>query len=157
SAVDGHTTAVIEGALSEIRDVLRSLTPAEQLAGYDEAIRNLGAKLDTILRANDDPTTVHQLESAIAALRGIVSNVASNDALTRLSQDVHLLSSKVDQLTRAAQNSDSLALLEQRIASLTSLLESRELTAPAGSADDLEGALRALSDRIDRLQLGSDG
>ena len=30
--------AGIERALSEIREVLRSLTPAEQLAGYDEAI-----------------------------------------------------------------------------------------------------------------------
>ena len=74
--------------LSEIREVLRSLTPAEQLAGYDEAIRNLGAKLDLILRASDDPSTVHQLEGAIAALRSIVSNVASNDALVRLSDDV---------------------------------------------------------------------
>ena len=52
----------------EIREVLRSLTPAEQLTGYDDAIRNLGAKLDLILRANDDPSTVHQLEGAIAAL-----------------------------------------------------------------------------------------
>ena len=30
-------------AEAEIREVLRSLTPAEQLAGYDEAIRNLAA------------------------------------------------------------------------------------------------------------------
>ena len=80
--------------------MLRSLTPAEQLAGYDEAIRNLGAKLDLILRANDDPSTVQQLEGAIAALRAIVSNVASNDALARLSEDVHMLASKVDQLAR---------------------------------------------------------
>src|ERR1700680_4045504 len=55
---DGRALAGIERALSEIREVLRSLTPAEQLAGYDDAIRNLGAKLDLILRANDDPSTV---------------------------------------------------------------------------------------------------
>ena len=55
SGTDGQALAGIERALSEIREVLRSLTPAEQLAGYDEAIRNLGAKLDLILRANDDP------------------------------------------------------------------------------------------------------
>ena len=84
NGTDAHALAGIERALSEIREVLRSLTPAEQLAGYDEAIRNLGAKLDLILRANDDPSTVHQLEGAIAALRSIVSNVASNDALARL-------------------------------------------------------------------------
>jgi localization factor PodJL len=157
SAVDDQAMAGIERALSEIREVLSSLTPAEHLAGYDEAIRNLGAKLDTILRANDDPATVRQLESAITALRGIVSNVASNDALARLSDDVHLLSSKVDQLTRAGQNSDSFALLEQRIASLASLLESRERPAAGGTSEDLESALRALSDRIDRLQVGNDG
>ena len=157
SAVDGQAMANIERALFEIREVLGSLTPAEQLAGYDEAIRNLGAKLDTILRANDDPTTVRQLESAIAALRGIVSSVASNDALARLSEDVHLLSSKVDQLTRAGQSNDSFALLEQRIASLTSMLEGRERSAAGGTSDDLESALRALSDRIDRLQVGNDG
>ena len=148
--------AGIERALSEIREVLRSLTPAEQLAGYDEAIRNLDAKLDLILRANDDPSTVQQLEGAIAALRAIVSNVASNDALARLSDDVHMLSAKVDQLARSETNSDSFAILEQRIAALTSTLESRERPAPSESTEHIEGALRALSDRLDRIPVGND-
>src|ERR1700716_2257733 len=156
SGTDGEALAGIERALSEIREVLRSLTPAEQLAGYDEAIRNLGAKLDLILRSNDDPSTVHQLESAIAALRSIVSNVASNDALARLSDDVHTLSSKVDQLTRSEGNSDSFAILEQRIAALTSTLESRERPVVSESSEQLEGAVRALSDRLDRMPVGND-
>ena len=156
SGIDEKALAGIERALGEIREVLRSLTPAEQLAGYDEAIRNLGAKLDLILRASDDPSTIHQLEGAIAALRAIVSNVASNDALARLSDDVHTLSSKVDQLTRSGDNSDSFAILEQRIAALTSTLESRERPAPSESAEHLEGALRALSDRLDRMPVGND-
>jgi localization factor PodJL len=156
SGIDAQALAGIERALSEIREVLRSLTPAEQLAGYDEAIRNLGAKLDLILRANDDPSTVQQLEGAIAALRAIVSNVASNDALARLSDDVRTLSSKVDQLTRSEGNSDSFAILEQRIAALTSTLESRERPAASESTEHLEGALRALSDRIDRMPVGND-
>lgn len=156
SGSDGQTLAGIERALGEVREVLRSLTPAEQLAGYDEAIRNLGAKLDLILRANDDPSTVQQLEGAIAALRAIVSNVASNDALARLSDDVHTLSSKVDQLVRNEGNSGSFAVLEQRIAALTSTLESRERPIAGESSEHLEGALRALSDRIDRMQVGND-
>ena len=156
STVDAPALANIERALAEIREVLRSLTPAEQLAGYDEAIRNLGAKLDMILRANDDPSTVRQLEDAIVALRAIVSNVASNDALARLSDDVHLLSSKVDQLTRSGDNSDSFAMLEQRIAALTAALETRERPLPNDNSEQLEGALRALSDRIDRMQVGND-
>ena len=142
--------------MSEIREVLRSLTPAEQLAGYDEAIRNLGAKLDLILRASDDPSTIRQLESAIAALRSIVSNVASNDALVRLSDDVRMLSSKVDQLSRIESHGDSFASLEQRIAALTSTLESRERPAASENSEHLEGALRTLSDRLDRMPVGND-
>ena len=136
---------------------MRSLTPAEQLAGYDEAIRNLGAKLDLILRANDDPSTIHQLEGAIAALRAIVSNVASNDALARLSDDVHILSSKVDQLARSDGHADSFAMLEQRIAALTSSLENREQRPVASeNSEHIETALRALSDRLDRMPVGND-
>jgi localization factor PodJL len=156
SGIDGQALAGIERALSEIREVLRSLTPAEQLAGYDEAIRNLGAKLDMILRASDDPSTIRQLESAIAALRSIVSNVASNDALVRLSDDVRVLSSKVDQLSRIEGHGDSFASLEQRVAALTSTLESRERPAVSESSEQLEGVLRTLSDRLDRMPVGND-
>ena len=156
SGIDDSALAGIERALGEIREVLRSLTPAEQLAGYDDAIRNLGAKLDLILRASEDPSTVHKLESAIAALRAIVSNIASNDALARLSDDVHTLSSKVDQLARSEGPSDSFTILEQRIATLALTLESREQPGPSESSEQLEGAVRALSDRLDRMPVGND-
>jgi localization factor PodJL len=157
SGVDGQALAGIEQALAEIKDVVGSLTPAEQLAGYDEAIRNLGAKLDLILRANDDPGTVQQLENAIGALRAIVANIASNDALVRLSDDLRLLSSKVDQVAETHDNRDSFATLEQRIAALTSALESRERPGGAGeSTAQIEEALRGLSERIDRMQVGTD-
>lgn len=156
SGTDGQALSGIERALSDIKQVLRTLTPAEQLTGYDEAIRNLGAKLDLILRANDDPSTVRQLEGAISALRGIVSNVASNEALARLSEDVQLLSSKVDQVTRSSGHSDSFAVLEQRIAALTAALESRERPQATESTEHLESAIRALSDRFDRMQVGND-
>jgi localization factor PodJL len=156
NGTDGQVLSGIERALSDIKQVLRTLTPAEQLTGYDEAIRNLGAKLDMILRANDDPSTVRQLEGAIAALRGIVSNVASNEALARLSEDVQLLASKVDQVNRASDRGDSFAVLEQRIAALTAALETRERPQPAESTEHLEAAIRALSDRFDRMQVGND-
>jgi localization factor PodJL len=156
SGVEPQALAGVERALSEIRQVLRSLMSAEQLAGYDEAIRALGGKLDMILRANDDPGAMQQLENAITALRAIVSNVASNDALARLSEDLHLLSSKVDQLARAAQNGDSFAGLEQRISDLTSMLAKREQQVIPDNSERIESALRFLSDRIDRLQVGND-
>jgi localization factor PodJL len=156
SGIDGEALAGVERALGEIREVLRSLTPAEQLAGYDEAIRNLGAKLDLILRANDDPSTVRQLEGAIAALRSIVSNVASTDALARLTDDVRVLSAKVDQLSRSDGYGESFAILEQRIAALASTLESRAQPDRSESSEHIEGALRELSDRLDRMPSGND-
>src|ERR1700761_883720 len=131
--------------------------PAEQLAGYDEEFRNLGPKLDMILRANDDPGTVQQLESAISALRAIVSNVASTDALARLSDDVHMLSAKVDQLLHAGHNNDSFVALENRIAALAHALESRPAPVVRDNSEAIEGALRSLSDRLDRMQVGNDG
>lgn len=156
SGTDGQMLVGIERALAEIHGVLSKLTPAEQLTGYDEAIRNLGAKLDLIMRSNDDPSTVHQLEDAISALRSVVSNIASNDALARLSEDVHSLSAKVDQIARADGNGDSFAVLEQRIASLTSSLESRERPAATEPSEFVEGALRSLSERLDRMPVGND-
>jgi localization factor PodJL len=156
NGIDGQALAGIERALNEIREALRSLTPAEQLAGYDDAIRNLGAKLDMIVRTSDDPGTIRQLEDAISALRSIVSNVASTDALTRLSDDVHTLSAKVDQFARAEGRGDSFAVLEQRIAALTSTLESRERPDVSDNSEHIEGALRALMDRLDHMQVGND-
>src|SRR6266480_1248390 len=156
SGIDGQALAGVERALSEIREVLRSLTPAEQLAGYDEAIRNLGAKLDLILRANENPSTFRQLEGAIAALRSIVSNVASTDALARLTDDVRALSAKVDQLSRSDGYGESFAILEQRIAALTSTLERRAQPGGSENSEQIEGALRALSDRLDRMPAGND-
>ena len=53
-------------------------------------------------------------------------------------------------------NGDSFAVLEQRIAALTSTLESRERPAAGDNTEQLEGALRALSDRFDRMPVGND-
>ena len=47
-------------------------------------------------------------------------------------------------------------MLEQRIAALTSTLESRERPAAGENSEHLEGALRALSDRLDRMPVGND-
>jgi localization factor PodJL len=157
NGIADNALAGVERALGEIREALRSLTPAEQLAGFDDAIRNLGGKIDMIVRSSDDPGTIQQLEGAIAALRAIVSNVASTEALGRLSEDVHALSSKVDQLARSEGQGDAFAVLEQRIAALTSSLESRERPAATDTSSQLEGALLALSDRLDRMPVGNDG
>jgi localization factor PodJL len=153
---DGEVVAGIERALGDIHAALRSLTPAEQLAGFDEAIRNLGGKIDMIVRNADDPGTVQQLENAIGALRGIVSNVASNEALAQLGDNVQALAEKIEQLAQADSHGISFAALEQRISALTAALESRERPAPSESTEQLESAVRALSERIDHLPIGND-
>lgn len=90
----------MERALIDIRETLRHLTPAEQLAGYDEAIRHLSAKIEQIVLSDRNPETIKQLEAAINALRGLTCrSVASGDALARLAADVAALSAKVDHLT----------------------------------------------------------
>ncbi|MBN8960092.1 MAG: SEL1-like repeat protein [Rhizobiales bacterium] len=154
---DDHALTGVERALGDIQHTLRTLTPAEQLAGFDDAIRGLGARLDTIVRTGEGPGTMQQLEEAIAALRGIVSNVASNEALAQLSEHVQALSSKVDQLARSEIHSDSFAALEARIATLTSALESRPQRVVDDRSEQIEGALRALSERLDRMPVGQDG
>ena len=47
-------------------------------------------------------------------------------------------------------------MLEQRIAALTSTLETRERPAAGDNSEQLEGAVRALSDRLDRIPVGND-
>jgi localization factor PodJL len=152
---DGQALANIERSLNEIYDALRSLKPAEQLAGFDDAIRNLGSKIDAIVKGSGDRGTM-QIENAIDALRGLVSNVASNDALARLSDELNILSSKVDQLGRPESHGDSLSALEQRVAALTETLENHESPASGSSSEQLEEAVRALSERLDRLPAGHD-
>ncbi|WP_436449807.1 hypothetical protein, partial [Enterococcus faecium] len=66
---------------------------------------------------------------------------------------------KVDQLSQMSRGDsygDAFAGIEQRIAALASSLEGRERPAGYDNTDAIEGALRSLSERIDRLQVGND-
>ena len=74
----------------------------------------------------------------------------------QLSEHVQALSSKVDQLARAEIHSDSFAALESRIATLTSALESRPQRIVDDRSEQIESALRALSERLDRMPVGQD-
>ena len=55
-----------------------------------------------------------------------------------------------------ATTANSFAAIEQRIAALASSLESRERPAASETSEQLEGALRGLSDRIDRMPVAND-
>jgi localization factor PodJL len=149
--VDTGAIAGLERGLDEVRDALRALTPAENLVGFDEAVRALSQKVDMIV-AKDDPAALQQLETAIGALRGIVSHVASNETLARVAEDVRALAAKIDELANTAASSAGLSAIEQRIESLASALSA---SAEAGHAvpRELEKLLTGLIEKLEWAQL----
>lgn len=149
AGVDGAALGSLERELAEVRNALRSLTPAESLAGFEEAVRGLYQKIDQIAASGgqpsqQDPLAFKQLEQAVISLRGVVSNVASDGALAQLSAEVRGLASQFERAT-AESSTEALAKLETRIASL---MDSGRAVPP-----ELEGSIRALSERLDRMQL----
>src|SRR5258708_31718750 len=80
--------AGVERGIAEIRDALRALTPAENLVGINETVRDLTRKIDLIASNSQDPAAMEQLEGAIVGLRGIATHVASDSALALLSDEV---------------------------------------------------------------------
>ncbi len=148
----GATIAGLERGLAEVRDALRALTPAENLVGFDEAVKGLSDKIDRIAVSSQDPAALQQLEGTIVALRGIVSHVASNDALTKLSDEMRALAARVEQVASSAgSGADSLATLEQRIATIADALHARNHG--EGGSHELEVVLRGLTDKIERIAL----
>ena len=142
---DSEAIAGIERGLTEVRDALRGMTPAENLVGFDEALKALAQKLDLII-AREDPAALRQLETAIGALRGVVSHVASNEALSKVAEDVRNLAAKVDSLAKGATSARAVFALGSRIDSLTDAINaSAEVAAPRG----LE---KLLSDTMEKLE-----
>src|SRR4051812_5797104 len=148
AGADGTALGSLERELTEVRNALRSLTPAESLAGFEEAVRALSHKIDQIAASGQapqgDPMAFKQLEQAVVSLRGVVSNVASDGALSQLAAEVRGLGAQFERAT-AESSTEALAKLEARIAAL---MESGRAVPP-----ELEGSVRALSERLDRMQL----
>jgi localization factor PodJL len=154
AGVDGHALANIEHGLAEVRDVLYRLTPAENLAGFGEAIHGLDQKIDYIV-AQKDPATLHQLEESISTLRQVAEHIASNDAVSRVASDVAMLSEKIDRLAYAGSGGDALSGLEQRISALSDAIATRNQSG-ASVPPKLEALVGSLTDKIEKLQ-GSRG
>jgi len=167
--VDTAAISGLERGLSEVREALHGLTPAENLVGFEEAVKTLSQKVDIIL-AKDDPAALQQLETAIGALRGIVSHVASNETLTKVAEDIRALSATVDRFANSAASGQQISALENRIEALATALTAsseaghavpRELDKlPSGLIEKLEwvqlthtdhAALAHLEDRIATL------
>jgi localization factor PodJL len=151
SGVDREALAGVEQGLTEVREALRALTPAENLVGYAEALHALDRKVDSII-ARDDPAALKQLQSAIDALHGVVSHVASNDALASLAQDVRELAAKIDNIAATAASETAFSALEQRI---DGLAEAISASTAAGHPEprELERLLAGLIDKLEGMQL----
>jgi len=144
---NGSALGNLEHELAEVRNALQHLTPAESLAGFQDAVQALSYKIDQIganASAPQDPLAFKQLEQAVISLRGVVSNVASEGAMSQLAAEVRGLAAQFERAA-ADSSSEALARLETRIASL---MESGHAVPP-----ELEGSIRDLSTKLDRMQL----
>jgi localization factor PodJL len=151
AGIDHSALAGVERGLAEVRDALRGLMPAENLAGFNEAVAGLAHKIDLIV-AQNDPATLAQLESTITTLREMVAHIASNETVSQLAAEVQALGEKVEQVARAAGGSDALNNLDHRITALADALLER---AQNGGAvpPRLEALVQSLCDKIDQIQL----
>jgi localization factor PodJL len=149
---DSDAIAGIERGLAEVGDALRGMTTAENLVGFDEALKALAQKLDLII-AREDPAALRQLETAIGALRGVVSHVASNDALAKVAEDVRNLAAKIDSLAKGAASGQAVSALGSRIDTLTDAINaSAEVAAPRG----LEKLLSDIMEKLESVRLTTD-
>ena len=155
AGADGGTLAGIESGLTEVRDALRGLMPAENLVEYNEAIKELTQKIDLIV-ADRNPATMQQLERSLATLQEMSAHVASNDTVSRLSAQVQTLAEKIDRLAVEPRSEVKLDNLASRIDALARALTERtqvEIAAPPL----LEAHIRTLSEKIEWLQKSGAG
>jgi localization factor PodJL len=150
AGVDPGALGGIEHGLAEVRDTLQHLTPAENLAGFHEAIDGLAQKIDLVV-AQKDPATLQQLETAVNTLRQVSGHVASNETVGRLASDVAMLSEKIDRLASGG-GAGALSGLEARIGALADALSQRSQSG-VSVPPQLESLVDSLTDKIEKLQL----
>ena len=72
AGAEGESLAAVEHELAEVRNALHHLTPAENLVGFEDAVRALSNKIDTIaqgaIQGTGDPLAFKQLEQAVKNL-----------------------------------------------------------------------------------------
>jgi hypothetical protein len=153
---NGNAAAVfasIERRLTEIRDALCVLRPAESLLGMARVAQQASRKIEIIACAWD-PAVLEQLGSAVAAMRSVAAQAASPKALAKLSEEVRALGAKLDDAQRRADGR-ILSMLEGRVAMLVDQLQGRERSGPHVSVE-LKALIERLIDRIERTELASE-
>ena len=145
--------ASIERRLTEIRDALCVLRPAESLLDMARVVQQASRKIEIIAGAWD-PAVLEQLGSAVAAMRSIAAQAASPEALAKLSEEVRALGAKLDDAQRRADGR-ILSMLEGRVAMLVDQLQARERNGPNVPVE-LKALIERLIDRIERIELASE-
>jgi hypothetical protein len=145
--------ASIERRLTEVRDALCVLRPAESLLGMARVVQQASRKIE-ITAGAWDPAILEQLASAVAAMRGIAAQAASPEALAKLSEEVRALGAKLDDAQRRADGR-ILSMLEGRVAMLVDQLQARERSGPNVPVE-LKALIERLIDRIERIELASE-
>jgi hypothetical protein len=145
--------ASIERRLTEIRDALCVLRPADSLLGMARVVQQASRKIEIIAGAWD-PAVLEQLASAVAAMRGIAAQAASPGALAKLWEEVRALGAKLDDAQRRADGR-ILSMLEGRVAMLVDQLQARERSGPNVPVE-LKALIERLIDRIERIELASE-
>src|SRR6185295_5116398 len=145
--------ASIERRLTEIRDALCVLRPAESLLGMARVVQQASRKIEIIAGAWD-PAILEQLASAVAAMRSIAAQAASPEALAKLSEEVRAVGAKLDDAQRRADGR-ILSVLEGRLAILVDQLQARERSGPDVPVE-LKALIERLIDRIERIELASE-
>jgi localization factor PodJL len=143
---DSNALAALERGLEEVRGSLRGLAPA---ASFEDAVRELSHRIDQLAAAprhpGQDPLAFSRLEQAVTSLHGIVSSVASDGTLAQLAAEIRGLGSQFERATTIGHGSEGLARLESQMAML---MDSDRLVQA-----ELDASVRALSERLDRMQL----
>jgi localization factor PodJL len=151
AGVSGEVLTSIEQHLGDIHNALRSLTPAENLDGFNETVQALASRIDLIV-AQKDPASFAQLEEAIGNLRAVSAHVASNEAVHELAAQVQALTAKVDQIAYTSSGDAALSHIEQRIAALSDAIATRNNNG-GGVPHHLEKLVGSLADKIEQLQV----
>ena len=152
NGVDHNALAGIEHGLTEVREALRGLTPAENLVGFNEAVTSLAQRIDLII-AQKDPATLAQLENAITTLRGMANHVASSDAVSALAAEVQSLAEKIEEIARTRTTNDVLTILGSRIDALAEALATRAQNDNTNAGPSrLEALVQSLADKIELFQ-----
>src|SRR6266568_1598278 len=164
-----QSIATFRGELTEIRHAITEAMPRQAIESVENEIRSLSRRIDDTRQSGTDGEALAGIERALGEIREVLGSLKPAEQLAGYDEAIRNLGTKLDQILRANDDPSTVRQLENAIAALrsivsnvasiaalTSTLESREPPVISESSEHLESALRALSDRLDRMPVGND-